>query len=223
MYKQTSVKDHFDKLAPDYDYFKMKNEYYYNNLKNILKKLILSKKNIMEVGCGTGELIAFLNPKYGYGVDLSSEMIKRANSKFESKKNLIFSTEWPSGCRKYFDYIFMADVIEHIVDPLVTLRKISSYMGPDTKFVNTMMNPVWIPLEKIYEFLGLKMHEGPHKRIKYEELRAIMENAGMKVVKHGYKLLMPIEIPILTKFINRHLEKYLKKYAFVEYVVLVKS
>jgi hypothetical protein len=83
-----------------------------------------------------------------------------------------------------------------------------------------MANPVWEPVLMIAEKLGLKMPEGPHYRIKYQKLKIKVEAVGMRITKHGYELLMPVEIPLLTTFANKYLEKFLKKLAFIEYFIV---
>lgn len=214
--KKISVEKHFDKIAANYDFYTKKRDLHYSTLKKLLRDLIPPGKKVLEIGCGTGDLLAFLDPRNGYGFDISSKMIKIARIKYSKLGNLYFSTKWPSG--KY-DYIFMSDVIEHLEKPKETFRKISSLMEPKTIFVNTMMNPVWIPVEAVYNFFGWKMPEGPSKRIGYKELKVMLEGAGMKIIRHDYKLLMPIKIPFITKFANHYLERYLKGLAFIEYVI----
>lgn len=217
---KTKVEKHFDRIAKDYDSYTKKRDLHYMTLKKLLRNIIPPGKKVFEVGCGTGDILAYLKPIEGYGIDISSEMIKIANIKYSKKTHIKFSTKWPY---KRYDYIFMSDVIEHLERPLATFQKISKLMGPKTTFINTMMNPVWEPVEAFYNWMGWKMPEGPHYRIKYQELRKIVERAGLKIIKHDYKLLMPIKIPFITNFANRYLEKPLRKFAFIEYVVAMKK
>jgi 2-polyprenyl-3-methyl-5-hydroxy-6-metoxy-1,4-benzoquinol methylase len=147
-------------------------------------------------------------------------MVNLAKSKYELQKNLMFFTKWPG---ESFDYIFMSDVIEHLEKPSEIFDKISKLMDKNTVFINTMANPFWEPVLMVAEKLKLKMPEGPHKRITNHQLSIIIESSGMKIVKHDYKLLMPVKIPVLTNFINKYLEKPFKKLAFIEYFIAVKS
>jgi 2-polyprenyl-3-methyl-5-hydroxy-6-metoxy-1,4-benzoquinol methylase len=120
------------------------------------------------------------------------------------------------------DIIFMSDVVEHLDNPQKTFMQISKFMNKDTVFVCTMANPLWEPVLMIGEKLGLKMPEGKHKRIKIYDLRIMIKKVGMKIVKHDYKLLVPIKIPLITNFANKYFEKYFRKLAFVEYFIAVK-
>lgn len=218
--QKTIVEKHFDKVASSYDMGKEKYSYYYNNLKKMLKLLIGDNKSVFEVGCGTGDLLASLNPKLGYGMDISVEMIGIAKFRHGEQKKLEFSTRWPD---KKYEYIFMSDVIEHLEDVENTFIQIKKMMGPKTLFINTMANPLWEPMLVFWEIMGWKMEEGPHKRISYKDTKILSEKIRLKIIKHDYKLLIPIQIPFITNFANKYLEKYLKPLCFIEYFVFVKS
>jgi len=223
------IEKHFDQVAEDYDKYKKNNSFYYDNLKVLLANLIPKNKKVLEIGCGTGSLLASIKPKYGYGFDISSDMIKIAKEKYRNNKNLRFSTVLPNKDDIFtsregkYKYIFMSDVIEHLQEPEKTFKKIESLMSTKSIFINTMANPIWEPMLMLWEKLGWKMPEGPHKRMEYKEIKVLIEKSGMKIVKHDYKLLIPIKIPLITDFTNNYLEKHFKKLAFIEYLVAVRS
>lgn len=219
MKNKTKVEKHFDIIAPNYDSFTKKRDLHYSTLKKLTKKILIGKESVLEIGCGTGDLISALNPVRGFGQDLSQKMIDIAIKKYSDCSNLGFSTKLPNN---KFDGIFMADVIEHIEDRPRIFRAISKRMNKNSIFLNIMMNPVWEPVERLYTSLGLKMPEGPHNRVHFRVLKKEIENAGMKIVSHDYTLLMPIALPIITRFLNSHLEKYLKPISFVEYFTVSK-
>lgn len=217
---KTKVEKHFDKVAKKYDFYKKKNSFYYENLKKLLGREIPRGGSVLEIGCGTGDLLNHLKPGKGYGFDISSEMISISNYKFRNSKNLTFSTEWPKGI---FDYIFMSDVIEHLEKPEGTFKQISKLMNERSKFIITMANPIWEPALMLAEKMKLKMPEGPHNRITNHELQIMIEKTGMKITKHDYKLLIPVRIPFVTNFANKYLEKYLKRLAFIEYFIAIRT
>lgn len=216
MKQKTAVEKHFDMIAKNYDSYKIRQKYYYGNLKKLLSSLIPPGSKVLEVGCGTGDLIAALKPKTGFGFDISSGMIEIAKKKH---KNIHFSVAMP---KQKFKYIFMSDVVEHLENPKETFSKISRLMNKDSIFICTMANPLLEPVLMVAEKLKLKMPEGDHKRISYTEIKEILKKSGLKTVDHDFKLLVPIYIPVVSFLANKYLEKYFKKFAFIEYLTAVK-
>ncbi len=51
---------------------------YHRRLREIFGFLVAPGKRVLEVGCGTGDLLAALKPEVGVGVDFSEEMVTRA-------------------------------------------------------------------------------------------------------------------------------------------------
>ena len=70
---------HYDKLAEKRHYWKNRNKYYYIDQENYFRFLIPEDSSILELGCGTGDLLNALHPKRGVGVDISPQMIQIAN------------------------------------------------------------------------------------------------------------------------------------------------
>ena len=50
--EKIAVRAHFNKMAPDYDYWKRKNWYYHFFIKRFLRSRIASRRDVLELGCG---------------------------------------------------------------------------------------------------------------------------------------------------------------------------
>ena len=182
--KTTVIKDHFDPIAPKYDNFKNRNHLYYETLKRAIKKEIKNGSLILDIGCGTGEVLFFLKPKNGLGVDISGNMIKLARAKFKKHKNLqfkVFDIEKKPFKNVPFEYILFNDVIEHVINQKKTIKNIALSMNEKSLLILSMANPLWEPLLLIMEKLGLKMPEGPHKRISEHELLDLFSTNNLYV------------------------------------------
>lgn len=204
-----SVEKHFDNLAGEYDFWKKKNWYYYDAVKKVYRGLIPSGSRVLEIGCGTGDILESLKPSFGVGIDVSGEMIQRAQGKYAHAKNLSFRradiTTFASN--ETFDYIFLADVIEHLPDVSAAIRSVARLMRPDTALVISMANPLWEPLLMLAEKFGMKMPEGPHTRISARELIAVGKSYGLILKKRKYVLPFPVRIPFFSDFFNVTVER----------------
>lgn len=196
--KQSEVASHFDSIAKKYDQYKRQNPYYYSAIKRFLKSLVPSGKKILDFGSGTGEILAYLSPSWGVGYDISPKMVQIAQSKYKSKRNLGFVTSL-NQISGTFDYILMVDVVEHLAEPRKAFEGLKKFMNEDTYLIVFFVDSFWEPLLWILEKLGLKMPEGPHKRLLTDEVIKIGEQAGLTSIKtQRVKIIEPIPFPLIS-------------------------
>ena len=69
---------HYNSLAKVRNKYYQKNRFYHEKVLEYYKFIIQKNSSILELGCGTGNLIGNLSPSYGIGVDISDEMVKIA-------------------------------------------------------------------------------------------------------------------------------------------------
>ncbi|MCK5179324.1 MAG: class I SAM-dependent methyltransferase, partial [Candidatus Omnitrophica bacterium] len=101
-----SVEEHFDEIASNYDYWKEKNSYYYDTIKAFVSRIVPSGSSVLEVGCGTGEILATVRPARGVGIDISEKMVELANQKFP-QHTFVHSPIESLAIDEKFDYIIM--------------------------------------------------------------------------------------------------------------------
>jgi len=202
--RQSEVTSHFDSIAPKYDRYKKKNPDYYFAIKNALRDLVPPGKKILDFGCGTGEILAYLSPSFGVGYDISPKMVEIARKKFERKavtqsnKNLRFVTQL-NAISGPFDFLLMIDVVEHLQDPQKAFRRLKELMNKDSILILSFVDSSWEPLLWILEKLGLKMPEGPHNRLLTGKVIEIGEQVGLTCIKsQKIKIIEPIPFPLIS-------------------------
>lgn len=218
------IEKHFDAIADRYDHFKERNWYYYENLKKLYAQLIPKQSVVLEIGCGTGDLISGLDARQAIGIDISSEMIKIAKQKhpqirFESVKIENFSDS------AKFEYIFLADVIEHLEDVSETLEVIGKICDDKTKVIFSYANVLWEPVLVLLEKMSLKMPEGPHYRIPYHKLKILLQEQKFEVLERSWRLIFPAYIPYFSEFLNNFFYKIpiLRRLGMLEYIIIKKK
>jgi SAM-dependent methyltransferase len=216
---------HFDQIAKDYDYWKDKNRYYYDHLKMLLKEQIPEGASVVEIGCGTGDLLASLLPSKGLGTDISAEMVELAKRRHAGNSSLAFSRIDLLRDNTSFDadYLFTCDVLEHVRELPEFLSGLQKAMKPGATLVVTLANPFWEPLLMLTEKLGMKMPEGPHWRFSLRKNERLYKEAGFIQKERGYRLLVPKKIFFSDK-VNASFYKnpLLAPFGFVVYWVLEK-
>ena len=219
--KEQDIKKYFDQMAPDRDKWKKKSRYYYNHLEGFVSFLVPENKRVVEIGCGTGDLLFKLKPSYGLGIDISEKMIelarqKNSNTKIEFKAGTIDDIEG------LFDYIILSDLIGYLPDIEEFFRKLSRIMHPQSKLIITQYSQLWEPLLNLASNAGLRMPSALIQNwISLEDINNFLRLTGLETVKSGKKLLFPKNIPFVSKIINNYLINLwpLNKLALVNYVV----
>ncbi len=196
------VRSHFEGIAGEYDRWKEKSAYYYRLLAGIYRERVPEGASVIEIGCGTGTLLAALSPARGTGVDVSPRMVEIAASKFSSLTFRVADAEtFDAG--ETFDYVIVPDVIEHLSDPGAMFRSVRKACHPGTRVIVTCVNPLWAPFLHFAERMKLKMPEGEHRWLPAKDLIRTAEDAGLRLAEFAGRILCPKEIPLLAGALNR--------------------
>ncbi|MBI5881584.1 MAG: class I SAM-dependent methyltransferase [Elusimicrobia bacterium] len=197
-----AVQGHFDSIANRYDEGKARQSRYWRTLVSIYREFVCEGSSVLEVGCGTGSLLAGLRPRRGVGLDLSPAMVEAAAKKHPDLEFRAEDIARPSG-KEAFGFILLCDVIEHLPDPAAALEGIKSYADRDTRIVLTSVNPLWAGALHLAETLSLKLPEGEHEWLSLPELRALIEGHGFRVETAEGRILLPFGVPLGDGILNR--------------------
>ena len=219
------IRAHFDNIAKDYDFWKHKNWYYYGQLKKFYERAIPAGRKVLELGCGTGEILNCVKPSEGVGIDISCEMIKIAQKKFQNLKFIKNSAEEPPPIKNKFDYIIISDLLDHVPDIGMVFRNMECLAGERPEVVITTINPVWDPIFMVLEKLKLKMPEGPHHFLFGSDIVNALELSGYNIKDKGAFLLLPLYIPFVSVLFNRYLSRlpFMGNLCVVQYIIAQKG
>jgi len=132
-----SINKHID------DYLSKDRIIFYNELISLTAKqgIIFKNTAILDAGCGSGALLNELNKRYPGReltvVDLSQTAIKYAR---KNMPDILFEVKniFKITAEKKYDIIFCAEVLEHLLNPALALKKLSSLISNDGVLILTV-------------------------------------------------------------------------------------
>jgi ubiquinone/menaquinone biosynthesis C-methylase UbiE len=193
----------FDRLAEERQGWIERNRYYYDDQLRYYRFLVPEGLTLLELGCGTGDLLHALRPRRGVGVDFSGEMVKRARERHPDLEFREADVESIENWGETFDVLILADVVGHLQDIEETLRSLRSFCHSETRVMVSYYSFLWEPVLKLGEWLGQKMPQQHQNWLSTEDITNLLRLAGYEEVKTEYRLLIPKRIPWLSNFINR--------------------
>jgi len=217
---EDNLSRHYNSLAKDRRKWFNKNRFFHNEILRYYRFLIQKNSSILELGCGTGDLIGNLAPSYGVGVDISDGMIKIAKKRFP-KINFVCKDVNQYHSNKKFDYIIISGTLNSVSNIQELLQSISKMATSDTRIIVDCYNQLWNPILKLSQKSGLKMPEIIFNWLSIDDIENFFYISGYQVVKHDFRLLFPKYVPLISSFFNRFIGKlpFIRRLCLEQFVV----
>lgn len=215
------IKEYFDRIATKRDIWKKKNMYYYEYIENkLLPFLIPSGKRVLEIGCGTGDLLAKLKPARGLGIDISEGMIKLASKKY-SNLALEFKVAEPNNINEKFDFVVMSDLVGYLDDVQGLFARLHDVTHTRSRIVITQYNQLWEPILEFGSKLKIRMPSMHQNWLSENDIENLLYLAGCEIIKRGRKMILPKKIPLISRFLNGFLANLwpFNQLALINYIV----
>jgi SAM-dependent methyltransferase len=171
-----------------------------------LRFLIPPGLRVLELGCGTGDTLAALQPAYGVGVDFSPAMVGQARATHPHLEFHVGDVEDPGFLASLpgpFDVILIVDTMGLLEDVQALFENLHPLCTRETRLVAAYYSHLWQPLLGLAEALGLRMGQPEENVMSPADMRAIAELARFDPVKTEIRLLSPFRLLGLGRLINR--------------------
>jgi SAM-dependent methyltransferase len=178
--------------------------YYHKELENYLRFLIPPNSSVLEIGCGSGNLLAALNPGRGLGIDISPKMIEAAKRNFTRLQFEVGDLE-NLQIEEKFDYVVLVETIGHVDDIQSAFKELHKVCKPETRLIIVYYNYLWEPALKFAEAVRLRKKHLLEHWLPIEDISNLLDLNDFEVIKQGYRFLLPIYIPFISTFFNKFL------------------
>jgi SAM-dependent methyltransferase len=205
-----SIQAHFENTANQRLTWRKRNRFYYRSLEQYFSFIVPQGARVLEIGSGTGDLLASVRPNIGVGIELSGEMRRLASSRHPHLKFVEYDIESSQDLPEElvgqtFDYILLSDLLHILWDVQKALHNLQPLCNASTRIVISNFNFLWEPVLRLGEKLHLK-HANPNSNwLSLHDIHNLLSLEDFLVVTHYRRLLLPKYIPFLNALCNRFL------------------
>lgn len=206
--RKAQLREMFDRLAPERDEWIDRNRFFYESDRAYMRFLIPEGLSVLDLGCGTGELLASLKPSRGVGVDISERMIDVARSRFPDHEYHVGDVEDPdvlAALGEPFDIVVLSDLMGYLNDVQALFARLQSLCTEDTRIVVAYYSPLWEPVLSLGETIGAAMPKPELTWLSTRDTQALLELADFEVIKREWRQLLPKRLLGLGTLVNRFL------------------
>ena len=197
---------HWDKVARKGDNWISWGAYYHQRLREIYRFLVASGRQVLEIGCGQGDLLAEVEPSLGVGVDFSEEMVKRASQRHPELHFIRCDAQYLC-LKQEFDVIILSDFVNDLWDVQTVFEQIARLTTPRTRIIINTYSRLWeLPLG-LAQRLGLATPVLNQNWLTVEDVSNLLSVTDFEIIRNWQEIIYPLSTPLLAEFCNRFLSK----------------
>ncbi len=181
--------------------------YYHKRLTEIYRHVVGECESILDLGCGQGKLLEALNPKWGVGVDISSQMIDEARNRSPKFQFFCADAQTCDLGDSTFDVILLSDLLNDLWDVQATLAHIRRYCNEQTRVIFNIQSHLWEYPRRLAEHYQVVTPNLPQNWLTPIDIDNLARLSGYDLIQHWEEMLCPAQIPFVTTFCNRFLVK----------------
>lgn len=211
---------HWDHVADKLATWKGWGGYYRRRIAQVFKFNIPAGREVLEIGCGNGDLLAQLDPAYGLGMDISPKMVALAQKEHPHLEFVqMDGTDFNIG--KKFDIVVLSDTVNDVWDVQSTFEKAHQHLKARGHLLLNFYNRLWeLPINMAAR-LGVAKPTLMQNWLTVEDIDNLLNLAGFERVREWVEVFMPFQIPLLTSFCNKFLVRFwpFRLFAMTHFVV----
>ena len=200
--------NYFEQLAPRRVAIRRRHRYYWNDITRYLAYFIQEDQRVLEIGCGTGELLHDLVATQKIGIDYAPTMIAEARRQFPALDFRVVNAENLDPLQgETYDVVIISNLIGYVEDIQSVLAEVKKVCHAQTRVMVTYHNSLWEPMLSLGEKIGLKTAAPRQNWLTMTDINNLLYLAGFDVYRTVRRTLMPINIPIISFLLNTYLAR----------------
>jgi SAM-dependent methyltransferase len=165
-------------------------------------RLIPSHASVLEVGCGSGELLGRLLARRRVGVDLSEAQVAVARKNHPECEFHVQAAE-ALQLDERFDFIVISDTLNFAADVQRVLERLHRVSHPGTRLLINFPSALWRPAFALARLLGLKPAEPQSSWLASSDLRGLLGLSDWEPLVVQPRILLPVSALGIGGWVNR--------------------
>jgi SAM-dependent methyltransferase len=199
-------KEHWEALSRQSRRWNGLGGYYHRRIIEVYRHLVPAGSRVLEIGSGTGELLAALEPSRGVGIDFAAGMVQLARER-HPHLHFIEADAHELTLDEQFDVIILSDVVNDLWDVQQVFRRIARLTTPRTRIILNFFSHLWEQPLNAARRLKLASPLLQQNWLTREDLAQLLALEELEVVKSLQEIVCPLPVWPLHALCNRFLVK----------------
>lgn len=210
----------FDEVAKKGDIWLSRSRTYHQYVTKLVSRLAPDPGRVLELGSGSGDLLASLPAKKALGIDISNGMVDLARKRHPDLEFRHGDAE-NLDLKETFDTVVMVNLIgqlENVYECFKVTRKLIDNRG---QVIVVYYNHLWELALRVASTLKLRAPIPYENWLPLSEVEHLLALTGFQVVRGGRRMLCPKYIPLISWFLNTCVAQLplFQTLCLIEYVV----
>jgi hypothetical protein len=180
--------------------------------------LIPADASVLEIGCGSGELLKRISARRKVGIDLSERQVFLARENCPDGEFHVGTAE-ALALEECFDCIVISDTLNFAADVQKVFEQLHAVSHPRTRLIINYPSALWRPLLALARSLGLKSKEPPSNWLATSDILGLMDLADWSPLLVQPRILCPFALLGMGTFVNRWLGPVLSWFCLTVFCV----
>ncbi len=197
---------YFESFADNWQRYRRNHAYYWNTITDYCNYFIHPDDSVLEIGCGSGDLIGVVNGRSKTGIDFCAPLVDQARVRFPSVDFKVMAAGHLDLDQTY-DVIILSNLIGLLDDIEQVFNQIHRVCHARTRVIVTYHSNLWEPLIKLAEWVGIKRRMPEQNWLSGNDIMNLLYLSGFESYRHNRSMLIPFYIPFVSKFFNRFVSR----------------
>lgn len=193
---------YFESRADNWVKYRKRRSYYWDSITRYCNYFIHEDSSVLEVGCGSGELLAAVNGKEKVGIDFCKPILDQAIDQFPDIRFELMEAEDIKLDQK-FDVIILSNLVGVLDDIEHVFNQLKLICHEQTRIIVTYYSRLWEPIIRLAEFFRLKKHTPVQNWLSNGDIVNLLYLSDFDAYKNNRSMFLPYRIPIISTLFNR--------------------